>query len=116
MRSLRFLAAKRGQTAADVQPTLNNKTMLQVCKYNPLCDVSEVRQDLVIDIAEAMASGVVPSYATDNPYTKDMQISEVGHYLRDKISVAMAAQQVGASLASQKASAAAAVSQQVANQ
>lgn len=93
--------------------------MLQECKYNPGSDVAEVRQDLVIDIAEAMASGVVPSYATDNPYTKDMQIGEVGHYLRDKISVAMAAQAVGASLANQKASAsssAAAVSQQVANQ
>lgn len=93
--------------------------MLQTCKFNSHCDVAEVRQDLVIDIAEAMASGVVPSYATDNPYTKDMQIGDVGHYLRDKISVAMAAQQVGASLANQKASAAAsaaAVSHQVANQ
>lgn len=75
--------------------------MLQICKYNPDCDMAEARQDLAIDIAEAMATGVVPSYATDNPYTKDMDISEVGHYLRDKISIALAANQVGASLAAQ---------------
>lgn len=69
------------------------------CKNNPASDISETRQDMVIDMADAMATGVVPALGTDNPYTKDMKIEEVGHYLGDKIAIAMAARDLSASMA-----------------
>lgn len=75
------------------------------CVNNPACDIDETRSDMVIDMADAMATGVVPSIPTDNPYTQDMQVSEIGHYLTDKIATALAIREVNASLASQAAKA-----------
>lgn len=73
--------------------------MKQICKFNPLCDIEEVQPDLAVDIAEVMATNTVVSTGDSSPYTKETDISEVGHYLRDKIDTAMAAYRLGASMA-----------------
>lgn len=65
--------------------------MIQECKFNPVCDVEEVVPDLAPDISEMMITHTVPATSsTDTPYTNETTIEEVGHYLRDKIEVAMA--------------------------
>lgn len=65
--------------------------MIQECKFNPACDVEEVVPDLAPDISEMMITHTVPATSsTDTPYTNETKIEEVGHYLRDKIEVAMA--------------------------
>lgn len=73
--------------------------MKQICKFNPLSDIEEVQPDLAVDIAEVMATNTVVSTGDSSPYTKETDISEVGHYLRDKIDTAMAAYRLGASMA-----------------
>lgn len=65
--------------------------MLQVCKFNPLCDIEETIPDLAPDISEIMSTHTIPATsAVDSPYTNETDIKEVGHYLRDKIDIAMA--------------------------
>lgn len=65
--------------------------MLQDCKFNPLCDYEETIPDLAPDISEIMATHTIPATsAVDSPYTNETDITEVGHYLRDKIDIAMA--------------------------
>lgn len=65
--------------------------MIQECKFNPACDVEEVVPDLAPDISEMMITHTVPATSsTDTPYTNENSIEEVGHYLKDKIEVAMA--------------------------
>lgn len=73
--------------------------MKQICKFNPLSDIEEVQPDLAVDIAEVMATNTVVSTGDSSPYSKETEISEVGHYLRDKIDTAMAAYRLGASMA-----------------
>lgn len=75
--------------------------MRQICKYNPLSDIEEVQPDMAVDIAEVMATNTVVSTGDSSPYSKETDISEVGHYLRDKIDTAMAAYRLQASMASQ---------------
>lgn len=75
--------------------------MRQICKYNPLSDVEEVQPALAVDISEVMATNTVVSTGDSSPYSKETDISEVGHYLRDKIDTAMAAYRLQASMASQ---------------
>lgn len=74
--------------------------MIQVCKFNPKSDIEEVVPALSVDVAEVMASGVVPSTGDTTPYTKETEISEVGHYLCDKIQTAVAAMKLQKSMAS----------------
>lgn len=75
--------------------------MRQICKYNPASDVEEVQPDMAVDIAEVMATNTVVSTGDSSPYSKETDISEVGHYLRDKIDTAMAAYRLQESMASQ---------------
>lgn len=75
--------------------------MIQNCNYNPLSDIEEVVPSLSVDAAEIMASGVVPSTADTTPYTKETEISEVGHYLKDKIQTAIAAIHLQRSMSAQ---------------
>lgn len=65
--------------------------MIQVCKFNPLSDIEEVQPNLAVDIAEVMATNTVVSSGDSTPYTKETDITQVGHYLRDKIDATMAA-------------------------
>lgn len=73
--------------------------MKQICTFNPLSDIEEVQPDLAVDIAEVMATNTVVSTGDSSPYTKETDIAEVGHYLRDKIDTAMAAYRLGESMA-----------------
>lgn len=82
--------------------------MKQSCNFNPLRDVEESIPDLVVDISECMATGVVASTGTLCPYNKDDDVNTVGHYLRDKIQTMMAVKAVDASLSRQATAAAAA--------
>lgn len=73
--------------------------MIQDCKFNPLCDVEETVPELAPDISEMMLTHTVPATSSvDTPYTNETDIHEVGHYLRDKIDVAMAQLRLSASL------------------
>lgn len=78
--------------------------MKQICLFNPLSDIEEVQPDLAVDVAEVMATNTVVSTGDSSPYTKETDISEVGHYLRDKIDTAMAAYRLGESMAKVAAS------------
>ena len=79
--------------------------MIQDCKFNPLCDVEETVPELAPDISEMMITHTVPATSSvDTPYTNESDIREVGHYLRDKIDVAMAQLRLNKSL-SEKAAA-----------
>lgn len=80
-------------------------SMKQVCKFNPSSDVEKVQPDLAVDIAEVMATNTVVSTGDSSPYTKETDVHEVGHYLRDKIDTLVAVSRVSASLAQQSASA-----------
>lgn len=77
--------------------------MRQICKYNPLSDVELVQPDLAVDVAEVMATNTVVSTGDSSPYSKETDVSEVGHYLRDKIDTAMAAYRLQASMSTQVA-------------
>lgn len=65
--------------------------MIQKCKFNPASDIERVVPALSPDVSEIMSTGVVPSTSDSTPYTKETEISEVGHYLRDKIQTCIAA-------------------------
>lgn len=75
--------------------------MIQICKFNPACDIEEVQPNLAVNIAEVMATNTVVSTGDSSPYTKETDITQVGHYLKDKIDTAIAAQRLGASMAMQ---------------
>lgn len=51
--------------------------------------------NLAVDVAEIMATGVVPDTGTNNPYSKETEISQVGHYLTDKIQTEIASHRLG---------------------
>lgn len=74
--------------------------MIQECKFNPNFDIEETVPNLSVDVAEVMATHTVVSTGTTTPYSKETEVSEVGHYLTDKIQTAMAAYRLGASMAS----------------
>lgn len=73
--------------------------MIQKCKFNPASDIECVVPALSSDVAEIMASHVVPSSSDTTPYTKETEIGEVGHYLKDKIQTAIAAYNLQKSMA-----------------
>lgn len=73
--------------------------MIQHCSFNPASDIERVVPNLAPDVSEMMATGVVPSTSDSTPYTKETEISDVGHYLRDKIQTAMAAYNLQKSMA-----------------
>lgn len=73
--------------------------MIQTCKFRPGSDIEQAVPDLAVDIAEVMATNTVVSTGDSSPYTKETEISEVGHYLKDKIQTAIAAMEFGRSLA-----------------
>lgn len=73
--------------------------MIQECVFDPRSDVEQVVPNLAVDISECMATGVVASTGDTTPYTKETDIKEVGHYLRDKIQTAMAAMNLQKSMA-----------------
>lgn len=75
--------------------------MIQICKFNSVRDFEEVVPDLAVDISEVMATHTVVSTGDSTPYTKETDISQVGHYLRDKIQTAIAAMSLGRSIAAQ---------------
>lgn len=84
--------------------------MIQNCVFNSSSDVEEVIPELAPDISEMMVTHVVPATSSvDSPYSNETDIREVGHYLRDKIDIAMAAMRLNSSL-SEKGKAAAASS------
>lgn len=72
--------------------------MIQKCKHNPASDVEHTVPGLSVDIAEVMATHVVQSTGDTTPYSKETEVSEVGHYLTDKIQTAMAAYKLGQSM------------------
>lgn len=77
--------------------------------FNPIRDIEETIPELSADLAEVMASGTVVSSGSLNPnFTKETDINEVGHYLRDKIQTAIAAKNLGESMSRQAAAYAAA--------
>lgn len=80
--------------------------MKQICRFNPKCDIEEVVPELAVDIAEVMATNTVISTGDSSPYTKETDVHEVGHYLRDKIDTLVAVSRVSASLSEQAAKAA----------
>lgn len=80
--------------------------MKQICRFNPKSDVEEVVPELAVDIAEVMATNTVISTGDSSPYTKETDVHEVGHYLRDKIDTLVAVSRVSASLSEQAAKAA----------
>lgn len=74
--------------------------MIQKCLFNPVSDIEEVLPELAPNISEMMATHVVPATdSVDSPYSNETSIDEVGHYLRDKIDIAIAAKRLNASLA-----------------
>lgn len=75
--------------------------MIQVCKFDPASDIEQVVPALSVDVSEMMATGVVASTGDSTPYTKETDIKEVGHYLKDKIQTAISAMKLQASLSSQ---------------
>ena len=79
--------------------------MIQDCKFNPDCDIEEVVPELAPDISEMMVTHTVPATSsTDTPYTNETDVKQVGHYLRDKVDIAMAQIRLNVSL-SEKAKA-----------
>lgn len=72
--------------------------MLCECKFNPISDVEEVVPDLSVDIGEIMATNVVVSTGDTSPYTKETDVTKVGHYMRDKIQTVIAAMELQRSL------------------
>lgn len=78
--------------------------MLYECKFNPESDIEEVIPDLAPDISEMIATHTVPATsAIDSPYSNETDIKEVGHYLRDKIEIAMAQYKLGLKIAAAQA-------------
>lgn len=75
------------------------------CVFDASRDIGVVVPDMAVEVSEIMATGVVPDSATNAPFTKETDIHEVGHYLRDKIQTEIAAMRLGFSMASQMASA-----------
>lgn len=75
--------------------------MKQVCKFRPLSDTERVVPSLAPDVSEMLATGVVPSTGDSTPYTKETEITQVGHYLKDKIQTAIAAIDLQRSLSAQ---------------
>lgn len=73
--------------------------MIQNCKFNAVSDIEKVVPALAPDVSEIMATGVVPSTSDSTPYTKETDIKEVGHYLRDKIQTCIAALNLQKSMA-----------------
>lgn len=84
--------------------------MLQICKFNPDSDIEEVVPDLAPDISEIMVSHTIPATsAIDSPYTNETDIKEVGHYLRDKVDIAIAQYRLGQKIAAADAAKSAAL-------
>lgn len=77
------------------------------CSYNPARDFEKTVPGLSVDVGEIMATHVVPSSGDTTPYSKETEVSEVGHYLTDKIQTAMAALRLGASMSNRSTPAAA---------
>lgn len=75
--------------------------MIQICHFDPKSDIEQVVPNLCVDISEIMATGVVPSTGDTTPYTKETDIKEVGHYLKDKIQTCIKAMELQKSIASQ---------------
>lgn len=73
--------------------------MIQSCKFNPDSDIEQVVPNLSVDISEIMATGVVASTGDTTPYTKETDIKEVGHYLKDKIQTCIKAMELQRSMA-----------------
>lgn len=71
------------------------------CSHNSARDVEKTVPGLSVDVGEIMATHVVPSSGDTTPYSKETEVSEVGHYLTDKIQTAMAALRLGASMSKQ---------------
>lgn len=80
--------------------------MKQICRFDPLSDIEPVVPDLAVDIAEVMATNTVVSTGDSSPYTKETDVHEVGHYLRDKIDTMVAVARVSRSLSEQAAASA----------
>lgn len=78
--------------------------MIQICHFNPDSDIEQVVPNLSVDISEIMATGVVASTGDSTPYTKETDIKEVGHYLKDKIQTCIAAMNLQRSMAAQSKS------------
>lgn len=78
--------------------------MLYECKFNPASDVEETIPELAPDISEMMLTHTVPATsAIESPYTNETDIKEVGHYLRDKIDIAMAQFRLGEKISAAQA-------------
>lgn len=80
--------------------------MIQNCVFDPARDIEQTVPDLAADVAEVMATHTVPSVGADTPYSKETDIKEVGHYLRDKIQTTIAAMNLGKSISAAREAAA----------
>ena len=63
-------------------------------------DIQEVVPGLDVCIEEALTTGVIKDTATSTPYTKETDVNAVGYYVTDKVDMAIAAKNLGQSLAS----------------
>lgn len=63
-------------------------------------DIEQVIPNLAVSIAEALTTGVIKDTGTSTPYTKETDVTAVGNYITDKVDIAMAAKNLGQSLAS----------------
>lgn len=73
--------------------------MIQNCTYNKLTDIKKTVPNLAMSIDDAMVTGVISATGTELPYTNEESIAEIGNYLHDSIDIAMAAKNLGESLA-----------------
>lgn len=99
-RRLQFSGQRRFSAASFLSLGFNliDTIMIQNCFFDPSSDIERTVPDLSVDIAEVMASHVVASTGDTTPYSKETEISEVGHYITDKISGAIAALRLGKSM------------------
>lgn len=72
--------------------------MSNIFKHNPLRDIEPVVPGLSVDVAEVMATHQVMSTGDSTPYSKETEVSEIGHYIGDKIQAAIVAMNIGRSM------------------
>ena len=60
------------------------------CAFNPVRDFEAVVPELSVNVGEVMSTHVVPSSSDSTPYTKETEISDIGHYITDKLEGAIA--------------------------
>lgn len=66
--------------------------------FDERLDIEETIPDLAINIEEALQTGKIQDTIDTSTYTKETDVTKVGHYLADAIDIAMAQMRLGQSL------------------